>query len=126
MFGLRLGFEQPIYLLLLAGLPILWWIGYQPLLALGPVRRWIAISLRSLLWTFIVFALSGVQWVWSNDRLTVMYLLDQSESIPIAKRQMMLDYAIRSVQGSLFLDGTRQSRFRRSMMTFPRFGSWKA
>ena len=98
MLGLRLGFEQPIYLLLLAGLPILWWIGYQPLRALGPVRRWIAISLRSLLWILIVLALAGVQWVWSNDRLTVMYLLDQSESIPIAKRQMMLDYAIRSVQ----------------------------
>ena len=42
MFGMRLGFEQPIYLVLLAFLPFLWWIGYQPLRALGhgsPVDR---------------------------------------------------------------------------------------
>lgn len=98
MFGLRLGFEQPVYLMLLALLPALWWIGYRPLLALGPSRRIMALSLRSLLWTTVVFALAGVQWVWSSERLTVMYLLDQSESIPVARRQLMLNYAIRSVQ----------------------------
>ncbi len=46
----------------------------------------------------IVLAIAGVQWIWSSDRLTVIYLLDQSDSIPIAKRQLMLDYAIESVK----------------------------
>lgn len=98
MFGLRIGFEQPSYLILLAFLPLLWWIGYQPLRALGPIRRFIALTLRSLLWTVVVLAIAGIQWVWTSDRLTVMYLLDQSESIPVAKRQVMLDYAIQSVR----------------------------
>ena len=98
MFGMRLGFEQPIYLVLLAFLPFLWWIGYQPLRALGRARQWIVLSLRSSLWLLVVLALAGVQWVWTNDRLTVMYLLDQSESIPAVKRQVMLDYVIKSVQ----------------------------
>ncbi len=45
-----------------------------------------------------MLALAGVQLVWVSDRVTVMYLLDQSESIPQAKRQVMLDYVIRSVR----------------------------
>lgn len=98
MFGLRLGFEQPIYLLLLAILPLIWWMGAGPLRVLGPVRRWLAMSLRTILWLIVVLALAGVQWVWTSDRLTVMYILDQSESIPLSKRQLMLDYVIDSVR----------------------------
>ena len=45
----------------------------------------------------IVVALAGVQMVWVSDRVTVMYLLDQSESIPEAKRRVMLDYVTRNV-----------------------------
>ena len=97
MFGLRLGFEQPIYLLMLAVLPLIWWIGWAPLRVLGPVRRWLAMGLRTILWMIVVCALAGVQWVWTSDRLTVMYILDQSESIPAIKRQFMLDYVIDSV-----------------------------
>ena len=98
MYGLRLGFEQPIYLLVLLFLPILWWIGAKPLAALGQFRRFLAISIRSVLWIILVLALAGVQWVWTSERLTVMYILDQSESIPAAKRQVMLQYVIESVR----------------------------
>ena len=98
MSGLRLGFEQPIYLLVLLFLPILWWIGAKPLAALGQFRRFLAISIRSVLWIILVLALAGVQWVWTSERLTVMYILDQSESIPAAKRQVMLQYVIESVR----------------------------
>lgn len=98
MFALRLGFDHPGYLWMLLGLPILWWIGYESLGALGRFRRWFALLLRTVVWTAIVFALAGVQLVWVSDRVTVMYLLDQSESIPQAKRQVMLDYVIRNVR----------------------------
>tara|TARA_R110002049_G_scaffold27321_2_gene93985 strand:+ start:44155 stop:47187 length:3033 start_codon:yes stop_codon:yes gene_type:complete len=94
----RLGFDHPGYLWLMLGLPILWWIGFGSLAALGPVRRWFALTFRTLVWTAIVFALAGVQMVWVSDRVTVMYLLDQSESIPLAKRQVMLDYVTRNVR----------------------------
>ncbi|MEM1070792.1 MAG: VWA domain-containing protein [Planctomycetota bacterium] len=98
MFALRLGFDHPNYLWLMLALPVLLWIGYGSLAALGKVRRWIAILFRSTVWTAIVFALAGVQLVWVSDRVTVMYLLDQSESIPQAKRQVMLEYVTRNVR----------------------------
>ena len=98
MFSLRIGFDHPQYLWLLLAMPLLWWIGYASLGVLGRFRRWLAVLLRSTVWTAIVFALAGIQLVWVSDRMTVMYLLDQSESIPQAKRQVMLDYVIKNVR----------------------------
>ena len=48
----------------------------------------------------IVFALAGIQWVWISDKLTVIYLLDQSDSIARAKHDVMLEYAIKLAQAS--------------------------
>ncbi len=42
--------------------------------------------------------LAGVQLIRVSDRMTVIYLLDQSDSIPVAKRQLMLQYAIENVK----------------------------
>jgi uncharacterized membrane protein/Mg-chelatase subunit ChlD len=95
---MRLSFDNPTYLWLLLGLPLLWWIGYGALAALGKYRRAFALLFRSAVWVAIVFAIAGVQLVWVSDRVTVMYLLDQSESIPRAKRQVMLDYVVRNVR----------------------------
>jgi len=98
MIPFRLGFDHPTYLWLLLGLPVLWWIGHRSLAILGRYRRWFALLFRTAVWTTIVFALAGVQLVWVSDRMTVMYLLDQSESIRLAKRQAMLDYVIQNVR----------------------------
>lgn len=94
----RLSFDNPNYLWLLACLPLLWWIGFSSLGALGQYRRAFALLLRTTVWVAIVFAMAGVQMVWVSDRVTVMYVLDQSESIPRAKRQVMLDYVVRNVR----------------------------
>ncbi|MCM2371329.1 VWA domain-containing protein [Aporhodopirellula aestuarii] len=93
----RIGFESPGYLVLLAVLPLIWYLGLRHLGVLGPVRRWVALLARTLVWTGIVAALAGVQLVWTSDRVTVMYVLDQSESIPEAKRSAMLDFVIAAV-----------------------------
>ncbi|MGI9470293.1 MAG: VWA domain-containing protein [Rubripirellula sp.] len=98
MFSLRLGFDHPGYLWLLVALPLLWWIGFESLGALGKFRRALALLFRTVVWTAIVFALAGVQMVWVSDRVTVMYLLDQSDSIPQAKRDLMLNYVIQDVR----------------------------
>ena len=98
MLPYRLSFEHPAFLIFLLGLPLLWYLGYQSLGVLGKTRRALALVLRSLVWTGLVFALAGVQLVRVSDRMTVMYVLDQSESIPIAKRQVMLDYVVRNVK----------------------------
>lgn len=98
MAGLRLGFETPAYLWLLLLVPLLWLWGYRSLRVLGRWRRFFALLLRSVVVTAIVLALAGIQLVRIGDRVTVMYLLDQSESVPQAKRQLMLDYVIREVR----------------------------
>jgi uncharacterized membrane protein/Mg-chelatase subunit ChlD len=108
MFSYRLGFDHPVYLWLLAALPLIWWIGFSRLAALGNFRRVAALLFRTTVWCAIVLALAGVQLVRVSDRVTVMYLLDQSESIPQAKRQLMLDFVIRNVRRHR--DRTREDR----------------
>ena len=97
-FPFRLGFESPDYLWWLMALPLLWWMGWSHLRVLGAWRRVFALIVRTVVWTAIVAALAGVQLVWTSDRVTVMYVLDQSESIPSSKRTAMLDYVIESVR----------------------------
>lgn len=98
MGRIEFGFQYPWYLLLLAVIPVVWWLGMKSLAGLGPWRRGIAIALRTAVLLLIIFAIAGIQWIWSSEKLTVIYLLDQSDSIPVAKRQLMFEYAIQSVK----------------------------
>lgn len=108
MFGLRLDFDSPVYLTLLALVPLLWWISFRRLQSLGPARRWFAISFRTAVVIAILMSIAGLQIVWKTDRVTVLYLLDQSESIPREKRAKMLDYAFENVR--LHRDAAREDR----------------
>ena len=97
MFGQQLDFEQPGYLALLALLPVLWIFSFRSLAGLGNFRRLLALALRSLVLLLIVFALAEIQLLKTSDKVTVIYLLDQSESIPLEKRQAMLEYVVQEV-----------------------------
>lgn len=85
-------------LLLLAIVPLIWIFSFEALSGLGVGRRLAALTLRTILLLLVIFAIAGVQWVWSTDKTTVIYLLDQSDSIARAKREIMLSFAIQSVQ----------------------------
>ncbi|MFO1066655.1 MAG: VWA domain-containing protein [Pirellulales bacterium] len=98
MNNISFSFEYPWMLALLIVLPVLWISSYGSLSGLGAGRRLAALTFRSLLVSLLIFALAGVQWVWTSDKLTVIYLLDQSDSIARAKRDVMLRYAIDSVR----------------------------
>lgn len=98
MSHITFSFEYPWLLVLLILLPLIWFSSYSSLAILGPGRRIAALIFRSVVLLLIIVALAGIQWVWISDRTTVIYLLDQSDSIPRAKRDVMLDYAIESVQ----------------------------
>ncbi len=104
----QIGFEYPAFWGFIVLLPLVWWLGKRSLAGLGPWRQWLAILLRCSVLTLIIAALAGVHWIWINDRLTVIYLLDQSDSIPGAKRQLMLRYAIESTK--LHRHANRQDR----------------
>lgn len=94
----QVGFEHPWMLLLLILIPLTWWLGNRSLAGLGSTRRILALVFRSLVLLLVILALSGIQWIWTSEKQTVIYLLDQSDSIPVAKRQLMLRFAIDSVK----------------------------
>ncbi len=97
MFGLQVGFDRPQWLLALILLPILWAVSFRSLAGLGPYRRLFALGFRTLVLVLMVLALAEVQLKRISDRVTVMYLLDQSESIPKITREAMLKYVMEDV-----------------------------
>ena len=98
MGRIEIAFQYPWFLLLLLLIPMVWWLGMKSLAGLGPWRRFFALALRTMVMALVIFAIAGIQWIWSSEKMTVIFLLDQSDSIPIAKRQLMFEYAIRSVK----------------------------
>jgi len=94
----RVTFESPWYLLLLLLVPVLWWLSYRGLAALGRFRRLAALGLRSAVLTLFVLAAAQTQMVRVSDRLTVIYLLDQSQSIPAESRRAMVGYVNEAIQ----------------------------
>lgn len=80
--GNRISFGEPWYLLLLLGLPLVWWLGRHSLSAMSRVRRWLAFGLRTVVYVLLVMALAEAEIVRQHDRLTVFYLLDRSLSVP--------------------------------------------
>jgi uncharacterized membrane protein len=92
MFDYRITFESPWYLLLSLVIPVLWWFSYRGLAPLGRLRRLLALSLRTVILLAFIAALADVQMVRISNRLTVIYLLDQSLSIPVEHRKAMIEY----------------------------------
>jgi Mg-chelatase subunit ChlD len=87
---MRLSFIYPLALLLLALLPLLW--GFT-LLARGgsaaraPWRFWASLGLRTVALLALVLALAGTQLVRPVSALTVVFLIDGSDSVAPAQRE---------------------------------------
>src|SRR3954468_14300777 len=91
-------FNSPWYLLLLGLLPVMWWFSFDSLSGLGRWRRLMALAFRTLVFLLIVAALAEMQYQRTSDRLTVIYLLDQSLSIPESRRNAMVAYVNASIR----------------------------
>ncbi len=78
----RLEAVQPWWLVLLSLIPVIVLLSFRSLAGLGPVRRWVAIGLRSALIIFLVLALAEVRLRHENETVTVLFLLDRSLSMP--------------------------------------------
>jgi uncharacterized membrane protein len=96
--GFFLSFERPWFFGLLVLLPLIWVLSFNSLSGLGRWRRWLALGLRSLVVLLLIGALANTQFQRKTDKLTVIYLLDQSESIPLDQRERMLDFVHREVR----------------------------
>ena len=75
----RLAHPEALWLLLL-GVPIVW-LGMRSLVVLEPFRQWTAIGLRLAVLTVLVSMLAGLQSVQRHEHLTVMAVVDRSESV---------------------------------------------
>jgi uncharacterized membrane protein len=85
-------FVRPEYLWLLAGLPLLVWFSRKSLSGLGPTRRVLAIVLRSAILALIIGALAETQFVRFTERLTVLFLIDYSRSMPQDRETWVRDW----------------------------------
>src|SRR4030042_2864389 len=93
-------------LVALALVAVLWWWSYPRLASLGRWRRIFALALRSIVLLLLILAIADVQWIRTSNRLTVIYLLDQSLSIPQERREAMIDYVNEAVERH-FKEGDR-------------------
>ena len=79
-------------------LPLVWLIGYRNLAALGPLRRWAVLLVHTLVVALFILALAEARMVRVGERLTVLYLMDQSESIPVERRRAMIDFVNAAIE----------------------------
>ena len=77
-----LTFGEPVWLWLLATIPLLVVFSYRSLAGLERGRRLLALALRSLVIAAITIALARASFQKESDRLTVIFVLDRSRSIP--------------------------------------------
>ena len=93
----QIAFNQPGYLFLLLLVPLIWFWSFRSLANLGRMRRFVILSLTSCVVALLVMALAEIQWQRVSDRVTVIYLLDQSQSIPQIQRTAMLRFVTTEV-----------------------------
>jgi len=82
LFVTSLDVEEPWWLLGLLVVPVLVAVSYRRLASLGPVRRWVALGLRCLLVSVLVFALAETHARQPERDVTVIFVWDRSLSIP--------------------------------------------
>jgi len=91
-------FTRPAYLGLLALLPVLVWFSRRSLAGLGPTRQTMAIVLRSVIVALLVAALAEAQFVRFTEKMTVIFAVDYSRSIPQDREIFVRDYVDRVSQ----------------------------
>ena len=73
-------FSDPWVLLLLLIVPWGIFVGVR-IRSLASARKWVAVTLRTVIFLSIIFALAGMEIIKRSDRLAVFFLLDHSSSV---------------------------------------------
>ncbi|MHC4213491.1 MAG: glutamine amidotransferase [Planctomycetota bacterium] len=85
-------FAQPWWLLLCLVLVPTIWLAKRSLTSLGPMRRIFAVTLRVLVILILVFLLARPMLTRKSKQLTLIAIVDRSQSIPTVFQDMSLDY----------------------------------
>lgn len=75
-------FTRPLWLVLLAFVPVIVWLARRSLSGLGPTRKWLAIGARSTIVALLAGALAEPRVNRPSENVTVLFLLDRSQSLP--------------------------------------------
>jgi uncharacterized membrane protein len=91
-------FTSPLFLLLLLALPLFVWLGWP---SRGPSRRreMVSLGLRLLIALLLIAGLAGLEVRRAADELSVVFLVDASDSMPPAARQLALAYVREALRG---------------------------
>jgi hypothetical protein len=93
-------FDRPTYLLLALLILLMAWMARRSLAGLGPIRGKLCLAIRSLVVLLLVLAIAGTHRILKNDDLSVLFLLDQSRSIPVDQRKQSEDF-VRNVTAKM-------------------------
>ncbi len=85
-------FSQPWWLVACILLVGIVWLGRRSLAALGPLRRVLAIIVRCLVVFILIALLARPMLTRTSERLTVITVIDRSQSIPVNLQAASLDY----------------------------------
>ncbi|MFH1418121.1 MAG: VWA domain-containing protein [Planctomycetota bacterium] len=87
-------FDRPEALWLALIVVLLWWFSRRSLAGLGPIRSKVCMAVRALVVVLLVLALAGAHKILKNEDLSVLFLLDQSRSIPPELRTQAEDFVM--------------------------------
>jgi uncharacterized membrane protein len=92
-------FSRPWWLLACILLVPIVWLGMRNLAALGPVRRVLAIILRCLVVIILIALLARPMLTRTSKRMTLIAVIDRSQSIPTNLQKSALEYLSLAVAG---------------------------
>ncbi len=94
-----IAFTNPWALVLLAAVPYVIYLSRRSLADLSRWRRRVTTGLRLVIVVLLVLAVAGAQLAKRKDALCVLFVLDQSDSIPADKKRAELEWVHRAAQG---------------------------
>ncbi|MCI0458356.1 MAG: VWA domain-containing protein [Gemmataceae bacterium] len=125
----HLGVAEPWWLLLLLLVPLIVGLSFRSLAGLGPVRRWVAITLRCLLVIFLTLALAEVHLRHTHETVTVLFVWDRSLSVPPEfagadrdpKKDLRKRRLLQFINDSVAQRGPRRQRDSSGLIVFGRY-----
>ncbi|MBN2559677.1 MAG: VWA domain-containing protein [Phycisphaerae bacterium] len=75
-------FDRPACLWLVLLVALMWWFSRRSLAGIGPIRSRLCMIVRAVVVILLVLVMAGTHKILKNDNLCVLFLLDQSRSVP--------------------------------------------
>ncbi len=89
---MTVAFTDPNLLVLLALLPLLWYLALGAARGRSRVRAWTALAVRTLLMVALILALAGAHLRVPSRDVAVVFLVDVSDSVPPAVQAQAVEY----------------------------------